>query len=337
MINSISLSKTTINRILKTLTAVAIPLGLASCINEYPHPESCLYDVTLNVSCQSDWLPELDMTATKADGEQIEYIFQVYESGASLTSAPVAEKKVYSSDFNRNTFSVDITLHAGNYDLYVWSDVCGENGEALYYNTADFAKISLLTPYEGDSNLKDAFRGTTSFSIDWTMHGKPINRSVTLTRPLARYILVATDLEDYLGTLQQPDDPTKAIGENAFEGYSVEVAYPLFLPSVFNNFTNRPVDAWNDMSFSGSITPYNAGQVTVGMDYVLINGEESNVQLSLKIFDEEGTDISSTGTLNVPILRNRTTIVYGKFLTTSGEGDITLNPEFKGQYNIEIN
>lgn len=313
----------------------AMASGLSSCINESPKPESCLYAINLVVHSATEWLPEYDMDYTRADNPEVRYQFRVYQAGTTVN--PVLEKTVYSDELSRPDFSLEISLHIGNYDVYVWSDLCDSaTGESLFYNSSDFASISYLKPYEGDSDNKDAFRGATSFSVSFEKnYGKTVSEQITLNRPLARYMLVATDLQDFLGNAGSDDPSYRDASPNMFENYTVNIAYPLYMPAVFNNFTNKPFESWSDVSFGGGISPIGDGQALIGLDYVMINGEESNAQVAVEIKDDTGKVISVTGTMNIPIIRNRTTIVYGNFLTTPGDGDITLDPNFKGQHNIE--
>lgn len=310
-------------------------LAFTSCINEYPHPEKCIYNVTLNVHSQTDWLPDYEMDVTRSEATGITYQFKIFESGT--TTFPILEKTIVSDDLSRADFSIYLPFHQGKYDIYVWSDFCDASGTSLFYNSSDFAGITYKSPYQGDSEYKDAFRGATSIYIDYTMEGQPIVKDIILSRPLARYMLIASDVEDFIGSEAAQAVNTKSYNASMFDDYLGVVRYPLYMPAVFNNFLNKPIDSWSDVSFSGQLKNIGNGEVLVGMDYVMINGEESSVQLAVSILDPSGMEISASGTLNIPIKRGRTTLVYGKFLTTPGEGNITIDPEFKGQYNIEYN
>ncbi|MCH5239809.1 MAG: hypothetical protein J1F38_06270 [Muribaculaceae bacterium] len=318
--------------------SIGLAFGLSSCINETPDPEKCIFKVTLTVHSSTEWLPDYEMNSGRASEIGVEYLFRIYNAGE--TSSPVIEEIFYSDDLTRQDFSIDFSLREGNYEIFVWSDFYdSSSGKSLYYNTENFSAISYLLPYQADSDNKDAFRGMTSLIIDDSMYGQSINAQVVLERPLAKYMLVATDLSDFLQTSSDDSDLRALESQgNFFENYSATISYPLFMPAVFNNFTNRPIDSWNDMSYQAQISPIGNGQALVGFDYVFINGEESSVQVALQISDAEGKGVSdSGGTINIPIKRNRTTIVYGKFLTTSSNGEITLDPTFKGQHNIEYN
>lgn len=332
----------------KLLLAIFVVLAtLTSCVNEWPHPEDKLYAVTLKVHCNTSWLPDYEMTYTRAEGYEVLYQFRIYPAG-NITN-PVKEFEIYKTDFERNDFTVDVSLNPGSYDVYVWSDIClASNHQSLYYISSDFADITYKEPYMGDSNLKDAFRGSKSFTIDNTMYLHPTATEVIeLERPLSRYIFIATDLADFIekeetrgkmrglssrdgGIFNRADEYESILGN-----YTIRITYPLYMPSDFNNFTDKPFNSWSNVSFDGSFSILSEEQAQVGLDYVMINGEGSSVQVMLEIFDEDGTMISRTSVINVPLLRDRTTLIYGRFLTTLEQGGVTIDPSFNGSFNIE--
>lgn len=331
------------------LTGAGLMLSLASCVNEWPEPEYRLYDVTLRVHSDTEWLPDFEMTYSRAEALELEYIFKIYKAGT--TTNPVKEFVIYSTDFKRSDFNVDVSLYPGDYDVYVWSDYCNaDNDRSLFYETSDFAKITYLTPYEGDSNNKDAFRGMKNFTIENTMYLNPTATEViNLERPLARYIFVATDLEDFVdneitrGKLRGVTSREGSLEEYANEledalgSYTVKIYYPLYMPSVFDNFLNKPIDSWTGISFEGQFTVISDKQAQIGFDYVMMNGSDSYVQVAMELWDAEGEVISRTSTINVPTKRDRTTLIYGRFLTSDEDAGVRIDPDFDGQFNIPYN
>lgn len=318
-----------------------------SCVNEWPHPEDRTYDVKLLVRSHTDWLPNYEMTYGRADGYEVLYQFRIYPAGN--ISSPIKEFNIYSRDLQRSDFTVDLSLNPGSYDVYVWSDICNSaNNKSLFYDSSDFAAITYLKPYEGDSDYKDAFRGKKSFTIENSMYLHPTATEVIeLERPLARYIFVATDLADFIdeeqtrgrmrsvasrdGDLQAYlDDLDDVLGD-----YTVKVNYPLYMPSVFDNFTNKPIDSWTGISFEGNFYIYDENQAQIGMDYVMVNEAESYVQVSLDLYDSTDNRIGGTSMMTLPLLRDRTTIVYGRFLTSDENAGVSIDPNFKGAFNIE--
>lgn len=327
------------------MMGTAALMSLSSCVNEWPKGNERQHGVTLHVVCDTEWLPDYDYEYTRAENMEIKYIFQVYKKGS--TTEMVKETSVFSYDFDRNPFDVALSLYPGDYDVYVWSDVCNaETGESLYYETSNFARISYTLPYVGDTDYKDAFRGMASLTVaDTDYIDQAGSQTIELSRPLARYIFISTDLDTFVdeqvtrGKLRsvglRGDDNYASILEEELDGYTVKINYPLYMPSVFDNFLDRPVDSWTGMSFTGGIKPINEDEATVGLDYVMMNGGESFVQVSMEVYDDDGVKVAGTPTLNIPTLRNRTTLVYGKFLTTNADAGVTINPDFDGQFNIE--
>lgn len=328
--------------------AGAAMLALPSCINEWPKAESRPCDVTLTLHSDTDWLPVYDMTYTREDGYEIQYQVRIYQKGN--TSVPLKEITLYSSDFTRPDLNVDVTLDPGDYEVFVWSDVCSaDTNQPLFYNSEDFAKITYLTPYVGDSNNKDAFRGQLSFTIENSMEMNPTAKEVvTLKRPLSRYIFVATDLEEFVqkevtrghlfgvGSRDEIYENADKL-EEQLKNYRIRIYYPLYMPAVFDNFTNKPIDSWTGISFNGNFVILSNEEAQLGLDYVMMNVDASSVQVAMEIFDNEGVKISGTPTINIPTLRDRTTIVYGQFLTADEDAGVTIDPDFKGQFNIPYN
>lgn len=328
-------------------TAACATVAFSSCVNEWPHPEDLTYNVKLLVHSETDWIPDYYMD-TRAEQElDIVYEFKIYKAGD--TSAPVQQFSMYSFDFTRADFTVDVNLAPGSYDVYVWSDVCNAStGNSLYYDSQNFAAVTYLQPYRANSNNKDAFRGMKNFTILDPMDLQPEQTEViVMQRPLSRYIFVATDLEDFINNemsrgkmrgLASRDggyDINSRDVQEELASYTIKVIYPLYMPAVFDVYSDKPYDSWTGVTFDGAISPLSATQAALGMDYVMINVEPSSVQVALEIYDNEGMRVGGTSTLNVPILRDRTTIIYGDFLTSDEDAGVVINPDFDGQYNIE--
>lgn len=333
------------NKIASCGLIAAAAMSLSSCVNEWPHPEYKNFTLYVHL-VGMEWLPSYEMDYTRADDIEIEYLFRIYPHGN--TTQLVKEIKMYSHDLERSDFSFALQLPPGTYDIYAWSDVADVlTGESLYYNTGDFARISYTTPYVGDTNNKDAFRGMKTITIEDNIDlDADASATIDMERPLARYMFVATDLEEFvdgeitrgkLRSLPSRSDEESYRSElyQALDGYTVRIYYPLYMPSVFDNFLNRPVDSWTGISFEGGIRPISENDATLGLDYVMMNGSESYIQVAMEVYDEDGLKIAGTPTINIPTLRDRTTIVYGKFLTINQSAGVTINPDFEGQFNIE--
>ena len=318
----------------------------SSCVHQFPEEDE-IGTVHLTVLQDREWLPDTVVTLTRADNQdvRIRYDFKVYPKGN--TTYCIKEFSLLKDDLTRQDYTTSLELMPGEYDLYCWSDYAYDDGKPIYYDDENFANITYIKPYEGDSDLRDAFRGMTSFSITESGYYelKPVEATITLSRPLARYKFIATDLAEFIdkeitrGKLSNsPDDVMLGDGPRyaKLSDYRVKVIYPMYMPAVFNNFRNNPVDSWTGVDFYCSMQQLSGTEAQLAMDYVMVNGLQSSVQVMLEVYDPDGTLLARTNTMTIPTKRDRTTLIYSKFLTTIRNDGVGINPDFEGEYNIEL-
>lgn len=327
---------------------LAAALTASSCVHQYPEMDDTA-TVYLNVVQETDWLPDSVVTLTRAGDADvvIRYDFRVYPKGN--TSNCIKEFSIFKTDLNRADYVTTLELMPGEYDLWCWSDYAyASNDEAVYYDDSNFSSITYIKPYEGDTDLRDVFRGMTSFSIEEAGYEelKPVDATIVLSRPFARYKFIAVDLADFIENEQTrgkmaPNDPNKVPQDASqrwakLSDYRVKVIYPMYMPAVFDNFRNNPIDSWTGVSFDCRMLQMSATEAQLAMDYVMVNGQESGVQVMLEVYDPDGILLARTNTITVPTKRDRTTLIYGKFLTTMRSDGVGINPDFDGEFNIEI-
>ena len=166
---------------------------------------------------------------------------------------------------------------------------------------------------------------------DQTLH-------LEMERPVAKYRFIATDLKEFteLRLKDTDGDLNAAVPPIDLTQYKVVVSYDGFLPSIFNLTTDRPVDAITGISFSAPLTQLTDEEVEMAFDYVLVGPQEGGVNLSLTIYDEAGKLVSAVPSMVVPLQRGQLTTVRGKFLTSRSEGDVSIDPSFEGEFNLQI-
>ncbi|MEE1365348.1 MAG: DUF6562 domain-containing protein, partial [Muribaculaceae bacterium] len=118
--------------------------------------------------------------------------------------------------------------------------------------------------------------------------------------------------------------------------YQVVFRYNAFMPCSFNMFTNKPADSWTGITYRGALTMLQSGKMSLGFDYIFVNGTETTLAISVAVFNKDGVEISSTNAINVPIVRSKLTLVTGDFLTSKSSGGVNIQPEFNGEWNIYI-
>ena len=330
-----------------SLFIIAFSLIASSCVNQFPIEEET-GKVYLTVMRDAEWLPDavINLSREGAANVELRYDFRVYPKGN--TKDCLKQFTIYKTDLTGESFQTSFEMHPGDYDIYCWSDFAyATDGQPVYYDDSNFSAITYIKPYEGDSDYRDAFRGVTTFTVNRSGYYQmqPVEATILLTRPLARYIFIATDLEDFIEkeasrVRNRNSDPLSDFGDPSrvtnLDDYVVKVTYPLYMPAVFDNFLNNPIDSWTGVSFEGKMTKLSDQEARLAFDYVMVNGEESGVQVMLEVYDIEGVLIARTNSITIPTKRNRTTLVYGKYLTTLRNDGVGIDPDFDGSFNIEL-
>lgn len=331
------------------LLAAVLPVFLTGCVHEWPE-EASPREMQLTIAHQTLWT-ETEMTVTRADAEYaVGYHLRISPVGNPTLS--VGEVYFSSNDLSLATFDRTVSipaLPAGDYDIWAWSDyVANPGGESLFYNSADFKSISYLKPYRGNTELRDAFRGKTTFTVTPSIDAETyVTGRIDLERPFARYEFIATDLADFIrdettkGELFSWKEATKGAEQIPAKipdlgRYKVKVKYTGYMPSVFDNYQNKPVDSELGVVYDAKIEAINDTEARLCFDYVMVNGTESGIIVALEIYDSKGTLLGRTKAINVPTKRSRNTIVRGRFLTSKASGGVGINPDFDGEFNIEI-
>ncbi len=72
----------------------------------------------------------------------------------------------------------------------------------------------------------------------------------------------------------------------------------------------------------------------MGFDYVFVGDSESVVSIIVEVYDTDGSLLSRTKSIDVPLMKSKLTTVRGKFLTTDASGGVVVNPDYEGDHNI---
>lgn len=327
------------------------------------------------VSGTMDFLTEINVEQTKngasrsrADGDQphdMRFMIQLFAvesrgTGYAVTSRAPVDSYIFTRPASEGLtdYVTSVTIPEGDYKILVWADYVAEGTTTdRYYSTDDFSQLELLTAdadgnplaHSGCNNYRDAFRGELLVSV--TGEGQlldfntrqPLNPArVPMNRPMARYHFITTDLGDFISKLRShTDTPADALDHPAaapdLNDYTVRFRYSGYMPSAYNAHTDKPVDSRLGVSYTGSLRQIDAHEAELGFDYVLVNGTQTSVKVAVDILDRRsGKTIASTDPIEVPLQRNRYTVVKGHFLTATAGGGIGIDPGFFDDFNIEI-
>ena len=282
-------------------------------------------------------VPGLDLpayTATRAgsEGKLLRCVAEVYQTGTSNRVHRRVQDCSLQSD---GTFLAELSLMPGDYDLRLWADWNGG-----YYNADDLGKVLVLTDSyvaNGETDKKDAYYATSSLSIPSSPTGGVEGASVSLERPFAKYRLIATDVEAYYNLI----DKGEALP--AIEDLQVRVTYEGFFPTGFSVATGKPNDALNTGIHYTSVPTVAEGYDAkvnrqVGADFVLTNGEESFVNITIQMIDTNtGNIIATVQHVKIPYKRGHLTTVTGHFLTAGKTpGGVQIDTEWGEDITIEF-
>lgn len=330
------------------LPAALLAAGmLSSCVHEWPETKGNQREVRIDVSHTLHW-DQFDITVSRTpmpETSVARYHFKIYES--DHTDIPVSDIELTRNDLTRNDFTTSVYLPEGDYTLYAWSDIAdATTSKSHFFDSSDFSAITYSEPYNGNNDLRDAFRGVTSFHVGETIDDSyTVSADLPMERPLSRYEFISTDLVEFLegeasrgmfafSRGDSPLDIPSRVPE--FNRYRVRMIYSGYMPSTFNNLTNKPVDSSTGVNYDAQITVLNESEARLGFDHVMVNGAESSVAVALEIYDPDNELIGRVNTINVPTKRGSNTTVRGRFLTSKATGGVGIDPDFDGDYNIEI-
>lgn len=249
-------------------------------------------------------------------------------------------------ELNDYDCSIDIQIPKGEYTMMVWADFVkkGVNGH-YFYNPDNFSEIVLYGEHKANTDLRDAFRGSKAVEV---YEIKPNEEApdiiIPMERPLAKFTVVTTDLREFFEREEEAlRREAEARGEQdegsrgvKLDDYQVVFYYSGFMPCAYSMFTDRPIDSKTGVKFYSKLEQISDDEARMGFDFVMVNGKDASVMVTMGLLDAEGNPVSSSDEINVPLKRSMNTTVRGRFLMQEAGGGIGIDPSFEGDYNIEI-
>lgn len=255
----------------------------------------------------------------------------------------VFTREVALNDYNAE---IDLQIPKGEYTLMVWADFV-KKGTANhhFYNPDNFSEIVLHGDHKANTDLRDAFRGTKAVEVFELKPNEEAPRIIIpMERPLAKFTVVTTDLKEFFEREEEAiRKRAEARGEEYDESrginlsdYQVVFYYSGFMPCAYSMFTDKPIDSKTGVTFYSTLYQISEDEARMGFDFVMVNGKDASVMVTMGLLDAEGNPVSTSDEINVPLNRSKNTTVRGKFLIQEANGGIGIDPSFNGDYNIEI-
>ncbi len=281
----------------------------------------------------------------------IRYVVRAYPRGSDSDDADAYTNEfTFTKDIDEDGYDseVAINLLPGDYDIIVWSDLVEQDGDDWFYDEGDFARITFSgDEHYGNEDYRDAFRGSTHISVEADIEDSHTETlEVLMQRPLAKFEFITTDLTEFITKEQLrleelaltavSDKENAAEIEVNVEDYKVVFYYINFMPDTYNIFTDKPINSSTGVTFESSLEKISDDEASVGFDYVFVNGTESYVVVQIGIYDNEGTQLSMSNAITIPLKRSYHTVISGKFITSEASGGIGISTEYDGSYNIYV-
>lgn len=349
-----------------TLVAAIMMIATAGCVHEFPEDEQSVpFYLTLDFSdaLEMGFYQTVDYTTNRSDGSHdLRYIVKAYRIDGASRGERMADYTFTftKSDLSDYNYTARLNLVPGEYRFLVWTDFVDHGSQSnLYYTADDFEEIILADKarYTGCTDWRDCFRGeqtatvwaNTEYTSNTTGQTVENRATVMMERPLGKFKVISKDVvkflqyvyEHRLAQAQADADaaavPVEAPSRIEPGEYTVKFYYQGFMPCSFNMFTNRPADAWTGVTFDGAMLQIDNAEVQLGFDYVFVNGHESTVTIVIEVYDRDNSLLSRTNPVDVPLVRNKLTIVEGNFLTVHAAGGVAIDPAFDGEYNYRYN
>ncbi len=340
---------------LMAILAVVIAWGTTSCVHEFPElPTTTEFTLHLNFDTNMPLYKEVTSTTRAAnDGRaynvrHIVSVHRLYADGNYSTSPDTVIVFTCNDTENLNCRR-KFYLPEGDYNFFVWTDFVDQGTLTdKFYTAADFSEIILCDKnnYTGSCDYRDAFRGSSKATVTVKKNeAMQVDNQVTVNmqRPLAKYQFISTDYDEFVANVismaSQKNNASSNNPQNASinpDDYRVRFYYGEFVPCSYNMFTDKPADSWTGLQFESTLKPIGNGEIEMGFDYVFVNGAEAGVSVIAAVYNKDGQLVSASPTINVPLKRSQLTTVRGRFLTSTSTGGVDVNPNFDGEYNIEI-
>lgn len=340
------------------LIILYIPFLLVACdVHEWPEtPENVDFHLRLHYETEmTKWEHQYDnnKVVEKGYGEiydnhlnqgKIRYIIRAYPITRNQHSTKEYTREfVITKDVSKGyDHEVTLQLPGGDYDIMVWSDLLQSDKDSHFYNADNFSEIEFKSNHKGNTDYRDAFRGTESLSLVADIKTQlPDTLDITMQRPLAKHELVTTDLQKFIDKeLEYLSKLAESRGEDAptrveTDKYKVLIYYVGYMPDTYNMNADKPVDSSMGNFIESKLNILNNEEASFGFDYTFVGNSKSSVMIQIGLFDGD-REIAYSDLINVPLLRSHHTILRGTFLTQEASGGIIINPDFDGNHNITI-
>ena len=119
--------------------------------------------------------------------------------------------------------------------------------------------------------------------------------------------------------------------------FTARVSYGGYLAVGYNCYDQVRKHSLNYMYYTRTLgTKFDGTELTIGFDYIFTSPDETlDVPVEIEILNENNESVSRSA-VTLPIGRNMNTVVRGRFLTSTADGGLNIDPGFDGDITIDM-
>lgn len=242
------------------------------------------------------------------------------------TDKVIMHRQITPSPQPDGTYLVELEAIPYTYHLRLWTDYARTEAPLAdtYYHTESLKNVAIVaTPSAADTDAKDA----AYHAENVTLPEAGATLAVQMQRPLAKYRLIANDVDAYRTLTEIEPDKYPPLEELV-----ATVQYEGYFPSEFNVTTGKPVNSITGSGFTASLAPVTdtSEEVQLASDWVLTDAEGSFVKLTLSIADRKGREVTRVTGIRADYRQGQLTTLRSDFLTAGRKGGgITIDTDWK--------
>lgn len=268
--------------------------------------------LSVSFSMPETTMPDFTRRQARTRGSEAGYTLRCVAELCKAGTDEVVLHKAITPELQENgTYRAELQLFEGRYDLRLWADQALADTPLAdaFYHTESLKAVTIFTePYMANIDAKDAAYGNDN-NIILPKEGASI--SISLQRPLAKYRIVANDVETYKKLMELEPDNYPPL-----EDLTVTMQYEGYFPTEFNAKSSTVTDAITGIGFSSKLTDTNINYNTLNIasDWIFAS-RETSVTATITISDSKGNKVSSVSGVSISYKQGYQTSISGKFLT----------------------
>lgn len=329
--------------LLKIFTALTAVVAAVSCVHEYPSEEvnPTLVDTKITLTT-SPAFTHSSILGTR-NGESFDCMYFVVEIHENdFGPEPLIRREMGAAKDANGSATIELNekLAAGKYKCVAYAVAANDtDGTGSIYSLDDLSNIGFDGEYPGNTDAKESYEIRFDLDITSDEWFSRAEVSKLMSSPMGSVEVISTDVEEFIKhemtRLDQKGNDSR-VDLWQWEDYYVLWKYDLYYPVRYNAYTGLPNKAETAVSFKADIVPQSETEASLGFDYIFVNGESSQVTLSLEVYDKNNTLLNVYSGINVPLERSKTTIIRGEYLTNRKDPGIGIDPGFDGDIDINL-